>query len=74
GLALMAGFLPEGGNLVMNALMLAAFAELVGLPCIALWAGFGVAIGRWLDTPRAWRIFNWTMGALTAACVYFILA
>lgn len=74
GLALMAGFLPEGGNLVMNALLLAAFAELVGLPCIALWAGFGVAIGRWLDTPRAWRIFNWTMGALTAACVYFILA
>ncbi len=54
--------------------MLAAFAELVGLPCIALWAGFGVAIGQWLDTPRAWRIFNWAMGALTAACAYFILA
>lgn len=73
GLALMAGFLPQGGDAVVNALVLAAFAELVALPCIALWAGFGVAIGQWLDTPRAWQIFNWTMGALTAACVYFIL-
>lgn len=73
GLALMAGFLPEGGDTVMNALLLAGFAELVGLPCVALWAGFGTAIGRWLDTPRAWRIFNGLMGALTAACVIFIL-
>ncbi|MGM0783985.1 MAG: LysE family translocator [Pseudomonadota bacterium] len=73
GLALMAGFLPEGGDTVVNALLLAGFAELVGLPCIALWAGFGTAIGRWLDTPRAWRMFNVTMGALTAACVIFIL-
>ncbi|MCC5883035.1 MAG: LysE family translocator [Halomonas sp.] len=73
GLALMAGFLPQGGDAVVNALVLAVFAELVALPCIALWAGFGVAIGQWLDTPRAWQIFNWTMGALTAACVYFIL-
>ncbi|TFH87198.1 LysE family translocator [Billgrantia azerbaijanica] len=73
GLALMAGFLPEGGNTVTNALLLAGFAELVGLPCIALWAGFGTAIGRWLDGPRAWRVFNGVMGGLTAACVIFIL-
>lgn len=73
GLALMAGFLPEGGDTLVNALLLAGFAELVALPCIALWAGFGIAIGRWLDTPRAWRIFNALMGALTAACVVFIL-
>ncbi|MBF8221060.1 LysE family translocator [Halomonas sp. 328] len=74
GLALMAGFLPEGGDTWVNALLLAAFAELVALPCIAVWAGFGTAIGRWLDSPRAWRVFNALMGALTAACVYFILA
>ncbi len=73
GLALMAGFLPGDGNTLVNALLLAGFAELVALPCIALWAGFGMAIGRWLDTPRAWRIFNGVMGALTAACVVFIL-
>ncbi|MCE8032221.1 MAG: LysE family translocator [Halomonas sp.] len=73
GLALMAGFLPQGGDTVVNALLLAGFAELVALPCIAVWAGFGMALGQWLDTPRAWRIFNWTMGGLTAACVIFIL-
>ncbi|GAA0576867.1 LysE family translocator [Halomonas salifodinae] len=73
GLALMAGFLPEGGDTWLNALLLAAFAELVALPCIAVWAGFGTAIGRWLDSPRAWRVFNALMGALTAACVLFIL-
>lgn len=73
GLALMAGFLPESGDTLTNALLLAGFAELVALPCIALWAGFGMAIGQWLDTPRAWQIFNWIMGALTAACVVFIL-
>ncbi|QJQ94666.1 MULTISPECIES: LysE family translocator [Halomonadaceae] len=73
GLALMAGFLPQGGDTLVNALILAAFAELVALPCIALWAGFGVGIGHWLNTPRAWRIFNVIMGALTAACVIFIL-
>ncbi|ATJ82355.1 LysE family translocator [Halomonas beimenensis] len=73
GLTLMASFLPEDGNTVVNALLLAAFAELVALPCIALWAGFGMAIGRWLKGPRSWRVFNGTMGALTAACVLFIL-
>lgn len=73
GLALMAGFLPQGGDMLFNALLLAAFSEVVALPCIALWAGFGVAIGRWLETPRAWRVFNGLMGAMTAACVVFIL-
>ncbi|KAA0013824.1 LysE family translocator [Billgrantia pellis] len=73
GLALMAGFLPEGGDTMINALLLAGFAELVGFPCVALWAGFGMAISRWLHTPRAWRIFNGVMGGLTAACVIFIL-
>ncbi|WP_043528392.1 LysE family translocator [Litchfieldella xinjiangensis] len=73
GLALMAGFLPQGGDTVWNALLLAGFAELVALPCIALWAGFGMAIGRLLKSDRAWRIFNWLMGGLTAACVIFIL-
>ena len=74
GIALMAGFLPDGGNPWVNALLLAGVAELVGLPCIALWAGFGTAIGRLLKSDRSWRGFNGVMGALTAACVVMILA
>lgn len=73
GLALMAGFLPEGGSPWLAALLLAGFAEMIALPCISLWAGFGIAVGRTLKTPRAWRIFNVTMGAMTAGCVVFIL-
>lgn len=73
GLALIAGFLPEGGDTLLNALLLAGFSELIALPCISMWAGFGIAIGRWLNSPRAWRIFNGSMGAMTAACVVFIL-
>ncbi|QFT85454.1 Cysteine/O-acetylserine efflux protein [Halomonas sp. THAF12] len=73
GLTLMASFLPEEGNTVINALLLAGVSELIAFPCISLWAGFGMAIGRWLKGPRAWRAFNGTMGALTAGCVVFIL-
>ena len=73
GIALMAGFLPESGNPWLNALVLAGVAELVGLPCIALWAGFGTAIGRVLKSATSWRWFNGTMGAMTAACVVMIL-
>lgn len=73
GLALMAGFLPESGQPVFNALLLAGFAEMVALPCIALWAAFGSAIGQWIKSDGAWRAFNITMGVLTAACVVLIL-
>ncbi|MGC3873709.1 LysE family translocator [Halomonas sp. GXIMD04776] len=73
GLALMAGFLPEGGSIWVNALLLAGFAELIALPCISLWAGFGMAIGRLLHSAHSWRIFNGVMGMMTAACVVFIL-
>lgn len=73
GIALMAGFLPDNGPVLLNALLLAGFAELVALPCISLWAGFGTAIGRRLRTERSWKIFNRVMGVLTASCVIFIL-
>ncbi|ALM52249.1 LysE family translocator [Halomonas huangheensis] len=73
GIALMASFLPETGNPWLNALIVAAFAELVAFPCISLWAGFGTAVGRTLKSPTSWRWFNGTMGAMTAACVFLIL-
>lgn len=73
GLALIAGFLPESGQPVVNALVLAGFAEMVALPCIALWVAFGSAIGQWIKSDGAWRAFNITMGLLTAACVILIL-
>lgn len=73
GMALVAGFLPSHGNVVLNALLLALLVEAIAFPCISVWAGFGMAIGHALRTPRAWRIFNVTMGIMTAGCVFFIL-
>ncbi|SFB84544.1 Threonine/homoserine/homoserine lactone efflux protein [Marinospirillum celere] len=73
GIALMAGFLPDQGNLLLNALLLAGLSTLVGLPCVCIWAGFGVAIGRILKSENHWRWFNRGMGGITAACVLVIL-
>ncbi|WP_447555258.1 LysE family translocator [Vreelandella sp. EE22] len=73
GLALIAGFLPDKGPALINAVILVGFAELVALPCLLIWAIFGVAIGRFIKTDGAWRAFNITMGLLTAACVVLIL-
>ncbi|WP_110707275.1 LysE family translocator [Salinicola sp. CR57] len=73
GIALIAGFMPADGPLLANALVLSAFMEVVGFFCISCWAGFGMALGRLLKTPRAWRIFNGAMGLATAACVGFIV-
>lgn len=73
GIALMAGFLPDQGNLLINALVLAGLSALVGLPCICIWAGFGVGIGKLLKSEAHWRWFNRGMGGVTAACVLVIL-
>jgi threonine/homoserine/homoserine lactone efflux protein len=45
----------------------------VGLPCIAVWAGFGVALRRFLATPIRMRAFNWAMAALLVASLYPLL-
>ena len=31
---------------------------------VAIWAGFGAAIARFLGSPRARRAFNWSMAGL----------
>ncbi|HCW46914.1 MAG TPA: alcohol dehydrogenase, partial [Erwiniaceae bacterium] len=45
---------------------------LVNLVAGIIWLGFGTLIGRLLRSRRAWKIFNLSMGALTAACVLLI--
>ncbi|MCM5705108.1 LysE family translocator [Larsenimonas salina] len=73
GMALMATFLPHEGALWLNAISIALLMELVAFPCISMWAGFGMAISRFLTTPTQWRVFNGVMGLMTAACVLFIV-
>ena len=65
-------FTASGDAYVGSAAAVAVTCALVNFPSISLWAGFGVAIGRVLRSHRAWRWFNRTMGALTAACVALV--
>jgi len=68
-----ASFTLTGDAFLASALLLIGVMALVNIPAISLWAGFGVALGRLLSTPRHWQRFNGVMGVLTAACVVMIL-
>ncbi|TCK08291.1 LysE family translocator [Marinobacterium mangrovicola] len=69
-----ASFTLTGDAFVTSAIVVVLLMGVTNLPSIALWAGFGVAIGRLLHTPLHWRWFNAVMGTLTAGCVIMILA
>jgi hypothetical protein len=62
-------FLPKHMDPLAAGLLFAVITFAVGLPCIALWAGSGVAIRRWLASPRRLRAFNCGMAAMLADCV-----
>lgn len=68
-----ASFTLAGDGYLLSALLLIGLMALVTLPAISIWAGFGVAVGRLLKTAAHWRLFNLSMGGLTAACVALIL-
>jgi threonine/homoserine/homoserine lactone efflux protein len=68
-----ASFTLSGDAFMVSVTVVIGVMGLVNLPSIALWAGFGVALGRRLKTPGHWRLFNLLMGALTAGCVSLIL-
>ena len=54
-----------GGGAVLP--QTAAIASLLAAACfasVAIWAGFGAAIARFLGSPRARKAFNWSMAGL----------
>jgi threonine/homoserine/homoserine lactone efflux protein len=60
-------------HFLVNVITLSLIFVAVGLPCIAVWAGFGVALRRFLDSPIRMRAFNWGMAALLVASLYPLL-
>lgn len=42
----------------------------INAPCVAGWAGFGLALRRYLDRPRVLRAFNLSMAVLLVASMY----
>jgi len=62
-------YTPEGAG-SLTALVLAGTFMLVGAPCSAAWAGFGLGLRRVLDRPNTLRAFNVTMAVLLVASLY----
>jgi threonine/homoserine/homoserine lactone efflux protein len=52
---------------VVSVLLVAAVFGIINLPCISVWAGFGVALRGFLSVPWRLRAFNVVMGVLLLA-------
>jgi threonine/homoserine/homoserine lactone efflux protein len=59
-------YAPQDGY-ALNVVVAALVFCVVNAPCVSMWAAFGVAVRRFLATPRALKAFNWTMAALLTA-------
>ena len=57
-------------HLLVDVPSIALVLMAIGLPCIALWAGSGQVLSRFLSHPRALRVFNITMAALLVASIW----
>ena len=48
----------------LSIFVVAGVFGVINLPCIGIWAGFGVALRGFLADPLRLRLFNWAMAAL----------
>jgi threonine/homoserine/homoserine lactone efflux protein len=53
--------------------LIAALFGLVGLPAMALWAGLGILLRRWLTDPARLRVFNIAMAVLLVVSLWPLL-
>ncbi|GGY10918.1 LysE family translocator [Paludibacterium paludis] len=66
-------FLPSGMDPWRAALLFSVATFATSLPCIAVWAGGGVVIARFLHSPLRLRAFNCTMAAMLTATAVWLL-
>jgi len=66
-------FLPSGMNPWHAAVLFSLVTFATSLPCIALWAGGGVVISRFLNKPWRLKAFNCTMAAMLAMTAMWLL-
>lgn len=57
-------------NPTLNAMIVAMMFGIVNLPCVSVWALFGVAMRRLLSDPAKQRVFNYIMAALLIASLW----
>jgi threonine/homoserine/homoserine lactone efflux protein len=63
-LGAVAAYTSVGADLWSQTLVIAGVLAGACLASVAIWAGFGVAIARFLGSPRARLAFNWSMAGL----------
>ncbi|MGE5201899.1 MAG: LysE family translocator [Acidobacteriota bacterium] len=59
-----AAFTTVGGDMVLQSSVIASVLAAWCLASVVIWAGFGVAISRFLGSPRVRLAFNWSMAGL----------
>jgi threonine/homoserine/homoserine lactone efflux protein len=62
----LAAYTTLGGEVLQQTAVIAGVLAAACFTSVVIWAGFGAAIGRLLGSPRARRIFNWSMAGLLA--------
>lgn len=62
-----------GENYIYSLLILIVVFTVVGFPSSFLWTGFGSLIGSLLKRKRNLKLYNYTMGGLTALSALFLL-
>jgi len=63
-LGALAAYTTVGGDLLSQTSVIAGVLAGACFASVVIWAGFGVAIARFLGSPRARMAFNWSMAGL----------
>ena len=63
-LSALAAYTTMGGEALQQTTVIAGVLAAACFGSVVIWAGFGAAIARLLGSPRARRIFNWSMAGL----------
>ena len=61
------------GHVVRDVALVTLVFSIVNIPCMLIWAGFGVGLRDFLRNPGRIRVFNMAMGLLLAASVALLL-
>jgi len=67
-------FMPAGANPLTAGLQISLIGAAIAIPCLSLWALFGVAMRSVLGDPRRRRLFNLAMAAALLVLAVEILA
>jgi threonine/homoserine/homoserine lactone efflux protein len=69
----LAAYTTVGGNVLWETSLIAAVLAAACFLSCAIWAAFGVLIGRYLADPRARTAFNWSMAGLLVLSLVLVV-